>query len=137
MAGKAAGKRDPPWEKTIEKSVENSYNRRKKTLQKKESGMSAKRKKKKRSAGTMSIGIIVLAFMAVMSVQIYRLKQKDDAKAAEVDALEQELAEETQRAEEIDELEAYMQTTQFIEDTAKSKLGLAYDNEIIFKEIEE
>jgi cell division protein DivIC len=96
-----------------------------------------KRKKKKRSAGTMSIGIIVLAFMAVMSVQIYRLKQKDDAKAAEVDALEQELAEETQRAEEIDELEAYMQTTQFIEDTAKSKLGLAYDNEIIFKEIEE
>jgi cell division protein DivIC len=139
MAGKAAGKRDSPWEKTIEKSVENSYNRRKKTLQKKELGMSAKRKKKKkkRSAGTMSIGIIVLAFMAVMSVQIYRLKQKDDAKAAEVDALEQELAEETQRAEEIDELEAYMQTTQFIEDTAKSKLGLAYDNEIIFKEIEE
>jgi cell division protein DivIC len=30
-----------------------------------------------------------------------------------------------------------MQTTQFIEDTAKSKLGLAYDNEIIFKEVEE
>jgi cell division protein DivIC len=99
--------------------------------------MSAKRKKKKRTAGTMSIGIIVLAFMAVMSVQIYRLKQKDDAKAAEVEALEQELAEETQRAEEIDALEAYMQTTQFIEDTAKSKLGLAYDNEIIFKESEE
>jgi cell division protein DivIC len=99
--------------------------------------MSAKRKKKRRTAGTMSIGIIVLAFMAVMSVQIYRLKQKDDAKAAEVEALEQELAEETQRAEEIDALEAYMQTTQFIEDTAKSKLGLAYDNEIIFKEVEE
>jgi cell division protein DivIC len=99
--------------------------------------MSAKRKKKRRTAGTMSIGIIVLAFMAVMSVQIYRLKQKDDAKAAEVEALEQELAEETQRAEEIDALEAYMQTTQFIEDTAKSKLGLAYDNEIIFKESEE
>jgi cell division protein DivIC len=137
VAGKAAGKRDFPWEKTIEKSMENSYNRRKKTLQKKESGMSAKRKKKKRTAGTMSIGIIVLAFMAVMSVQIYRLKQKDDAKAAEVEALEQELAEETQRAEEIDALEAYMQTTQFIEDTAKSKLGLAYDNEIIFKESEE
>jgi cell division protein DivIC len=99
--------------------------------------MSTKRKRKKKSAGTVSIGIIVLAFLAVMSVQIYQLKQKDDAKAAELEALEQELAEETQRAEEIDALEEYMQTTQFIEDTAKSKLGLAYDNEIIFKEIEE
>jgi cell division protein DivIC len=99
--------------------------------------MSTKRKRKKRSAGTVSIGIIVLAFLAVMSVQIYELKQKDDAKAAELEALEQEYAEETQRADEIDALEEYMQTTQFIEDTAKSKLGLAYDNEIIFKEVEE
>jgi cell division protein DivIC len=99
--------------------------------------MSTKRKRKKKSAGTVSIGIIVLAFLAVMSVQIYQLKQKDDAKAAELEALQQELADETQRAEEIDALEEYMQTTQFIEDTAKSKLGLAYDNEIIFKEVEE
>jgi cell division protein DivIC len=99
--------------------------------------MSTKRKRKKRSAGTVSIGIIVLAFLAVMSVQIYELKQKDDAKAAELEALEQEYADETQRADEIDALEEYMQTTQFIEDTAKSKLGLAYDNEIIFKEVEE
>jgi cell division protein DivIC len=99
--------------------------------------MSTKRKRKKKSAGTVSIGIIVLAFLAVMSVQIYELKQKDDAKAAELEALEQEYADETQRADEIDALEEYMQTTQFIEDTAKSKLGLAYDNEIIFKESEE
>lgn len=99
--------------------------------------MSAGRKKRRKNAGTTSIGIIVLAFLAVMSVQIYRLKQKDDAKAAEVEALMQEYAAETQRAEEIDALEAYMQTTQFIEDTAKSKLGLAYDNEIIFKESED
>jgi cell division protein DivIC len=99
--------------------------------------MSTKRKRKKKSAGTVSIGIIVLAFLAVMSVQIYELKQKDDAKAAELEALEQEYADETQRADEIDALEEYMQTTQFIEDTAKSKLGLAYDNEIIFKEVEE
>lgn len=99
--------------------------------------MSVKKKKRRRNAGTASIGIIVLAFLAVMSVQIYRLKQKDDAKAAQLEALRQEYEEETQRAEEISDLEAYMQTTQFIEDTAKSKLGLAYDNEIIFKESKE
>lgn len=99
--------------------------------------MRAGRKRRRKNAGTASVGIIVLAFLAVMSVQIYRLKQKDEEKAAEVEALRQEYAAETQRAEEIDALEAYMQTTQFIEDTAKSKLGLAYDNEIIFKESED
>ncbi len=99
--------------------------------------MSAGRKRKKKSAGTVSVGIIVLAFLVVLSVQIYRLKQKDDEKAARVEELLQEYAEETERAEEIDALEAYMQTTQFVEDMAKSKLGLAYENEIIFKESED
>lgn len=99
--------------------------------------MSAKRKKRSRNTGTISIGIIVLVFLVVMAVQIYRVKQKDDAYAAEEEALMQQYEDETQRAAEIDDLEAYMQTMQFIEDTAKSKLGLAYDNEIIFKESEE
>ena len=41
--------------------------------------------------------------------------------------------------EELDELEKYMniENREFVEDIAKSKLGLAYENEIIFKEREE
>ena len=35
---------------------------------------------------------------------------------------------------EIDDLETYMKSSQYIEDVAKSKLGLTYKNEIIFKE---
>ena len=57
-----------------------------------------RRKKNNNRAGKLCIGMIVIAFVAVMSVQIIRVYQK------------------------------------YVEDTAKSKLGLAYDNEIIFKE---
>ena len=48
--------------------------------------MSAKKRRRK-NAGTVSITIIVLAFLAVMAVQICKLKQKDSdyqAKEAEL-----------------------------------------------------
>ena len=45
--------------------------------------------------------------------------------------------EESERAEEIDGLAEDMQSQEYIEDVAKNKLGLVYDNEIIFKENEE
>ncbi len=99
--------------------------------------MRKKRKQRSRNNGALGIGVIVLFFLAVMSVQIYRMKQKDATYAAKEEDLKKQYEEETQRAEEIDDLEAYMNSTQFIEDTAKSKLGLAYENEIIFKEREE
>ena len=95
------------------------------------------RKRKGRNAGTISIGIIVLAFLAIMSVQIVKLKQKVDIQNEQIEEWNEKLAAESERAEEIQQLEESMQDTQFIEDQAKSKLGLVYDNEIIFKEKED
>lgn len=40
---------------------------------------------------------------------------------------------EERRAEEMDELEAYTKTKKYIEDVAKEKLGLVYEDEVIFK----
>lgn len=96
--------------------------------------MSMKRKKRRSGGGTVSIAVIVLAFLAVMAVQIYNIKVKDDTYAAREQELMQEYQDETQRASEIDELEHYMKSSEYIEDVAKSKLGLTYENEIIFKE---
>ena len=48
----------------------------------------------------------------------------------------QQYEDETERAAELDELEEYMGSSEYIEDVAKSKLGLTYENEIIFKESE-
>lgn len=96
--------------------------------------MSARKKKTRRGAGTITIGICVIAFLAVMSVQIYRVKEKHDDYAEREKQLKNELQAQMDRSEEIDALEDYMQSDEYIEDTAKNKLGLAYENQLIFKE---
>lgn len=96
--------------------------------------MSIKRKNGRGRA--MGIILIVIVFIIVMTVQICRIKQKDNEYAAKEQELLRELQEETQRASEIEEQEAYMSSAEYIEEVAKSRLGLIYDNEIIFKERE-
>ena len=44
------------------------------------------------------------------------------------------LEDETARQEDLQNYQSYTQSQEYVEDIAKSKLGLAYDNEIIFKE---
>ena len=92
------------------------------------------RRRVKRRGGTLSVSIIVIAFLVVMIVQVVQLKQKEAAYAQQKAELEKQYTEESGRSDEIQGLEQYMQSDQYIEDIAKSKLGLAYDNEIIFKE---
>lgn len=97
--------------------------------------MSIRRSSKKRG-GTLSVAVIVVAFLIVMIFQIVQLKNKETAYAQQTAELNKQLKEETERTDEINTLADYMQSDQYIEDMAKSKLGLAYDNEIIFKEKE-
>ena len=97
--------------------------------------MSIRRSSKKRG-GTLSVAVIVVAFLIVMIFQIVQLKNKETAYAQQTAELNKQLKEETERTYEINALADYMQSDQYIEDMAKSKLGLAYDNEIIFKEKE-
>lgn len=93
-----------------------------------------RRRKDNNRAGKLCIGIIVVAFVAVMSLQIAQIYQKDKTYQEKQAVLEQQLEEEQKRAEELEDYEAYTKSQQYVEDTAKSKLGLAYDDEIIFKE---
>ena len=97
--------------------------------------MSIRRSSKKRG-GTLSVAVIVVAFLIVMIFQIVQLKNKETAYAQQTAELNKQLKEETERTDEINALADYMQSDQYIEVMAKSKLGLAYDNEIIFKEKE-
>ena len=97
--------------------------------------MSIRRSSKKRG-GTLSVAVIVVAFLIVMVFQIVQLKNKETAYAQQTAELNKQLKEETERTDDINALVDYMQSDQYIEDMAKSKLGLAYDNEIIFKEKE-
>lgn len=82
----------------------------------------------------MGIGVMVLVFAVVLSVQISRLHKENEQTREHLEELQTLYEQETQRAEELQKLEKYVQSNDYIEDVAKSKLGLAYDNEIIFKE---
>ena len=62
--------------------------------------MAGKRRKSGNNAGTMSIIFIVLVFLVVMSIQIYKLKEKADALADREEHLMQQLTEEMLREEE-------------------------------------
>jgi len=95
--------------------------------------MAGKRKKNGNNAGTLSIIFIVLVFVVVMSIQIYKLKEKDDLLAEREENLMQQLTEEMLREEELEKLDLYTRSMEYIKDMA-NKLGLVYENEIIFKE---
>ena len=95
--------------------------------------MSRKGKKKRRNAGTISIVVIVLGFLLIMSVQIYKLKQRDDLYAEREENLMQQLEDEQERASELEEMDLYTQSIEYIKEMA-NRLGLVFDNEIIFKE---
>ena len=95
-----------------------------------------KKRRRRRSTGTVCISIIVVVFVAVMAIQIYQLRQKDADYMARENELKEQYEQETQRSSENDDLEKYMQSREYYEDVANSKLGLTYKNEIIFKESE-
>lgn len=96
--------------------------------------MSRKRKKRNNRTGRLSIAFIVLCLLVVMSVQIVRLYGKNQEYISREAELQEQLEEETERQAEIEEYETYIGSQKYIEDTAKSKLGLVYENDIIFKE---
>ena len=75
----------------------------------------------------------MLIFVVVMSVQIYKLKEKADALAEREENLQQELEEEQLPEEELEEFDLYTKSMEYIKDMA-NKLGLVFENEIIFKE---
>lgn len=71
--------------------------------------------------------------LAVVSYHSITLREKlEDYKKVEAELL-LEIEAEEERAIEIAEYEKYTQTMMYIEEVAKSKLGLVYADEIIFK----
>ena len=84
--------------------------------------------------GNMCVTLIVLALIGVMSVQIVNLYQKDQQLIAQEKLLQKQMETELSRQQEIEEYEAYTKTQEYVEEIAKSKLGLVYKDEIIFKE---
>lgn len=94
----------------------------------------SRRRKKNNRAGKLCVTLIVCTLLVVMSVQIVWLYQKNQEYIVQEKNLTEQLEEETQRQENLKDYEEYTKSQDYVEDIAKSKLGLLHDNEIVFKE---
>ena len=93
----------------------------------------AYRKKRHNRLGMMLVTLCILMMTVVVGISSIELKAKQKKYAAEEQALDRQIEEEIARTEELEEYEKYTRTDAFVEETAKDKLGLVYDGEIIFR----
>ena len=96
-----------------------------------------RRKAKQNKSSMVCITLLSLAVAGVMSVQMVSLYEKNQDYRDRKKQLEADLEDEQLRQDELEEREEYITTKEYIEKIAKTKLGLVYPNEIIFKEEEE
>lgn len=90
-------------------------------------------RERRKHLGAGGILLIVLFVFGASTVAGIRLKQKNLTYRQREEALQESIDKEKARSQEIDELEAYTKTKKYVEDVAKDKLGLVYEDEIIFK----
>ena len=93
-----------------------------------------KRRYRQNKAGMLCISCIVLFMLIAISTQIARLYERSETLAQKEQELREQLKNEQERQAEIAAYEEYVTTPEYIEQIAKTKLGLVYTNEIIFKE---
>ena len=103
----------------------------------KESDVMARRSQEKLSRGNRR-GMVVIAgvvavLLVVFMVQSRQISVKNASYESQKEELTQKLQDEELRSGEIDKLKDYVNSTEFIEKMAREKLGLVYDDEIIFK----
>ena len=81
----------------------------------------------------IGITMVVLSLAIVVRIGASSLKEKDLEYQAKEQNLEEVLADEEERALELEEYRIYVQTKQYIEKIAKEKLGLVKEDEILLK----
>lgn len=92
------------------------------------------RKKRQNRLAMFLVSTAVLMLLLVVGIKSIELREKKAVYAAKEIALEEMIAAEERRAEEIEEFRKYTKTKKYAEEVAKDKLGLVYEGEIIFKE---
>lgn len=92
-----------------------------------------RRKRRARRTGLMLIAVMVLIISGIVTYKRQGLDKIDSKAEARVEELKEDIADEKEEAEKIQELKAYVQTKKYIEEVAREKLGLVYEDEIIFK----
>ncbi|MBR6329539.1 MAG: septum formation initiator family protein [Lachnospiraceae bacterium] len=91
------------------------------------------RNKKSKNGGSWLFLVLLLFLFFGLGQGIGTLKKKGDALEERRVALEQEMSEQQAYSEELKELRKYTKTKKYAEEVAKERLGLVYEDEIVFK----
>lgn len=91
------------------------------------------RKKRQNRLGMILVTIVVIMLFTVILIKSIDLQTKKAAYDEKEAALEQQIEAEEARTEELIEYEKYTKTAKYVEEVAKDKLGLVYEDEIIFE----
>lgn len=83
-------------------------------------------------AGVAAI-LLVAVICLVVARSSSRLEDKNAAYDKQIAALTQQIDEQSKRKEELQTRSIYVTTKQFIEEFAREKLGLVYEDELIFR----
>ena len=79
------------------------------------------------------VTLVVLMIMVVVAVRSIDLHRQLDECQVQEEHLNAQIEDEKKRAEEIEEYRKYTQTKKYVEEIAKARLGLVYEDEILFK----
>lgn len=92
-----------------------------------------RRKNLRKHFGSFAIVCVVMMLIVFVSAASLKLRAQNLNKQERIKQLESQIIAEEKRAEEIEEYSKYVQTKKYAEEVAKEKLGLVYEDEIIFK----
>lgn len=96
----------------------------------------AKKRKKPSSSnrrGMVAIALIVMVLLVGLLVQSQKLSRQNRQYEARKSELQEQINDEELRAGEIENLNEYVGSTEYIEKVAREKLGLVYEDEILFQ----
>lgn len=92
-----------------------------------------KRRTRKRRTSLYLVMLVIGIFLTTLVVQGVNLRVNCQKLSTEQAQLEEKKKNLEKEREQIQEESEYRKSDKYIEDTAREKFGLVYDNEIIFK----
>ena len=95
--------------------------------------MAGRRRRRTGKLGKVLCAVFACLFLTIISINMFMLDDRLVQAKVKNEAMKAYLESEKDRAEELEGLKAEMKTRKFVEETARDKFGLAYENEIVFE----
>ena len=95
--------------------------------------MVGRRRKRTGTVRKILYSMFVVMFLAIISISKFMLDDRLIQVKAKNEVVKTQLEDERKRTEELENLKLEIKTKKFIEETAREKFGLTYENEIVFE----